>query len=341
MKDKIEKLQQLAELYKDGILTKEELEEEKRKILADKPAEASQSPNIPTPPPFPPRPSQLDPNDNHSITDGQKPKLSPNKKRLIYIAASIIVLIGIGVFVGLYQHHQAVVAQEREQARLDSIAEVERRIIAQQREDSIRHDAEMRNFTTPDLALYGLHGHVKSLKILKGLDFMPYPFSSYSIDFNYEGQLTGNNPIKEYVKKNFGLDPSTVKIKRDNNGFIINVTDGHNWEQLNLSWKGYKIISFEDWDGDCSININYTYRNNEVSEYNSLGGCIGSYDERKCQYSNYQYDKYDNWIQCDYYLTGIFQEYQYDSYTDEDRLIYQETIPPKSGKILREIEYYE
>lgn len=339
MKDKIEKLQQLAELYKDGILTKEELEEEKRKILADKPAEASQSPNIPTPPPFPPRPSQSDPNDNHSITDGQKPKLTQNKKRLIYIAASIIVLIGIGVFVGLYQHHQAVVAQEREQARLDSIAEVERRIIAQQREDSIRHDAEMRNFTTPDLALYGLHGHVKSLKILKGKNYVPYALTSPSVDFTYDGKLTSNNPIKDYFQKNFDLNPSTLKIKKNNDGFIIQVTDGTEWEQVSFEWDRHKLISFKDESGDCSMTWEYKYGANIVSEINFQGACIGSLHQRDSRYTNYQYDKYDNWISCEYYQTGFNDEYYDDGY--EEFLTSHVVIPPKSGKILREIEYYE
>lgn len=152
---KINKLKELGELYKKGILTKEELENEKKKLLSDnKTTDSFRKENNSD---YLSRSTDDKPHINTEIKIANRkasfqPKpLSPSKKRLIYILAAIVILIGIGVFIGLFQHHQSVIAQQKEQARLDSIAEVERlaeikrqdsiaevkRILEMQRQDSI------------------------------------------------------------------------------------------------------------------------------------------------------------------------------------------------------------
>lgn len=344
--DKVEKLKQLSELYKSGILTKEELEAEMKKVLGDKTKDEKNKNEGYSP-------SQRVANQksqrkqttftDKSYGDNPNRKLAPINKKIIYFIAVIIILIGIGVFIGLYQHHQnqIALAKEREQARLDSIAEVER-LLEIHRQDSIRHDAEIREFTSPDLALYGLHGRVKSLKIIQGFDFSPEPFSSHLVSFTYDGVLNDNNIIKDFVKKNYDMDPSTLKIKKNKSGFITHISDGMDWEHLDLNWKENKLISYKEGGGDCEIRITYNYIDNLVSGYKSESSCIGYLGILNCQYSNFEFDRYDNWIKCDYHQTGYNNEYDYDGDEyEEEKLIKHETLKPKTGVIIREIEYYD
>ena len=82
---------------------------------------------------------------SHSLPELEiHPSNPSNKKKWWWLAAVLIVLIGTGVFVGLYQHNQYLKEQEelarREQLRRDSIAAVEAELarLEQLRQDSIR-----------------------------------------------------------------------------------------------------------------------------------------------------------------------------------------------------------
>lgn len=160
--NKIEKLKQLSELYKEGILTKEELEIEKQKVLSDNLSDGSSIENKKD---LRPLVSNLDNPDisskkeskerPHRNSDNGLTNIIPTGKKFIYLVATIVLLIGIGVFFGIYQHHQSIIAQQKEQDRIDSIAEMERlmeirrqdsiaevqRILEIQRQESIRRDS--------------------------------------------------------------------------------------------------------------------------------------------------------------------------------------------------------
>lgn len=330
--NKIEKLKQLSELYKEGILTKEEVEQEKKKILAEDESQTERNTS--------PGPSRTTPTyDNGDEEDEIK---SARKKKLIYGGIALIILIGIGVFIGLYQHHQnrITLENEREQARLDSIAEVERQI-AQQREDSIRHDAEIREFTSPDLALYGLHGKVKSLKIIKGLNYYPYPFSAKKIEFTEEGDLKSNKPIKDYAINYIGMLPEfKININKNADGYVANVKSSEegsmtlNWQNGQLKSYKWNFYEFED-------EVNYTYNGNLVSEYKSQNFSLGSSIYISILYNNYEFDKFDNWIKCNYRMTGTSEEGE-PGYDDEEvAVVSVQKIGPETGTIELEIEYYE
>lgn len=133
-KDKVDKLIQIAELYKEGLLTKEEFEQEKKRILSMKESNEEVVRNerikIEEKKPGLPNPQIIQPGwkENQSLYPTSTTKNSSNKNKVIYLVSALIILIGIGVFIGLYQHHQSTVVKQREQARLDSITEVERQL---------------------------------------------------------------------------------------------------------------------------------------------------------------------------------------------------------------------
>ena len=330
--NKIEKLKQLSELYKEGILTKEEVEQEKKKILAE---DESQIESNSATGPYKTSSSY----DNGYDEDETK---SARKKKLIYCGIALIILIGIGVFIGLYQHHhnRITLEKEREQARLDSIAEVERQI-AQQREDSIRHDAEIREFTSPDLALYGLHGKVKSLKIIKGLNYYPYPFSAKKIEFTEEGDLKSNKPIKDYAINYIGMLPEyKININKNADGYVANVKSSEEGS-MTLYWQNGLLKSFK-WDFyEFENEATYSYNDNILTEYRIQDSSMTGSNYTSITYNNYEYDRFDNWIKCSYTMTGSYEEVEPGVDYDEDYVPSVTKIGPKTGSIELEIEYYE
>lgn len=351
--DKIEKLKQLSELYKAGILTKEEVEQEKNKILGKvqlthisegepnaqnkENGEISQPNNNDKDEAEFPEPSPSNP--TYEDYDNKEDEIKEaRKKRLIYGCILLLILIGIGVFIGLYQHRQNQIAyaKEREQARKDSIAEVERMII-KHREDSIKEE-KLRNFTSPDLALFNLHGHVKSVKIRKGQVYTPYIFGVPEIHFTYEGQFK-HSLIEDVAKLFYDMDPSTLRIKKNERGYIIKIAESNDLEEINLYWDENKLTSYEERNGGDKTKVNYNYRDNVVIDFISQSSNEVFLAKEYCQYTNYKYDNFNNWISCEYNITGFFNYYNDDG--NGEKLISHKTIEPKAGVILREIEYYE
>lgn len=231
--NKIEKLKQLSKLYKDGILTKEELELEKKKVLGENTSSIMETNLIKEKEPVKPIEDEepkitynvkkigTDPNsDKHGIT--------PNKKKVIYFIAAILILIGVGVFFGIYQHHQSVIAQQKEQARLDSIAEVERlreirrrdsiaevrRLLEIQRQDSIAKIKAMKISPEKLLKFKTYKDGEKYFLITDNLEnylqSIGYDLINKSTYYSEEG-TDGTGPLTKHIKYVYKKGNSVVE----------------------------------------------------------------------------------------------------------------------------------
>lgn len=150
------------------------------------------------------------------------------------------------------------------------------------RQDSIRQDSIMRrNFLTPDLAFYDLHGDVKECVFdhspKEGVEFVIYRFPEKNISFNEAGEITNLKDPNDY--------------QRDESGYIIS------------SWK----VNY-DWDNERLISFTYdlTYSSNEVYLKYNENGLLLSADEYEYSddihhhnnyiISDYEVDEVGNWV---------------------------------------------
>lgn len=347
--NKISKLKALSELYKAGILSKEELEIEKKKLLGDSnkdkaPETRNEESNSSS---FSEKNDEnieiqhpsLNEDSNNEQTEQTEEFNSrslsnwivENKTKFYYLTASLLILIGIGIFIGLYQHreNQIAFAKEREQNRLDSIAEVER-LMAKHIEDSIRHDFDIRNFTSPDLDLFDLHGKVKSVKLLvnKFYDYLPYSLATYNLKFDDKGKCLN---LKESINKWYN-DNSPVSIERNEDGFIKEFVLNNDWGQAAwFEWNGRKLKAYSTGQTNVghsgySYDVTYNSENFVVSVYCEGGGGQMS-KESTTKFFDFKMDKYGNWTKCQYR-------------TEETIYTFDENTEINEGWLTREIQYY-
>ena len=226
-----------------------------------------------------------------------EPNKGGNGKKLLIICAAVAV-VAIAAFVGVSSHKKYVaerqaaaeLAAQMEQARRDSIAEVERLIAVQ---DSIRRDSiERRNFLTPDLAFNDLHGHVKKYT-LSSTQYDGYNSSPYLFDEN--GSWTNPPTWSAEDRQSFPDRTKKRMVVRNNDGYIVKIYESPecDYESCTYSWKNDKVVA-KIWNEDeCYL---YTYNDNGDLIKNHEKCEKGEINDIYYTYSNYVYDDLGNWI---------------------------------------------
>ena len=223
-----------------------------------------------------------DPDSNHNNPRGP----------WIWIIIALIIIALIAVAAALYYKHTETQKREQERQRIeaeqhrrDSIAAEQARLEAeaaaaaeQARCDSL----EWVNFTTPDLILLDLHGHVKSVSVSG--DIYMTTLYSFSQSFN----LDENGKITNLI------------LSRNSNGQITSIKKKCEYmpdyyDQLTIKWTGETPSQLNgngiDWASEQSL----TYSNNRlISSYSD--------DYAECWHfmttnsiSPTECDEYGNW----------------------------------------------
>ena len=176
-------------------------------------------------------------------------------------------------------------SKEKEQAHQDSIAASAE--LEEARLDSIRQDSiDRRNFTSPDLAFYELHGDVKKCVYKRKFGYSPED----CITFDENGKWT-NDQWSKYEKKYCPDRTKHPRVTRNKDGYITKIycECDFDYEYINVKWKNGKVQK-------CFLS---TYR------YNDDGLVIGCVDDEEfdyqesATYSNYVLDDMGNWIKRD------------------------------------------
>lgn len=240
-------------------------------------------------------------------------------KKLLYIfaTAALTMTMSCGNSEKAGQSEKSV----EDSLRADSIKKVEMAIEAQRqdsiRQDSIRQDSLRRYRVTPDLALFNLHGPVKSVTFNKGY----YGEELRSATFSEDGTLQSTG---------------SFKMKRNGNG-LVTYLSGHYCgltDNYSISYKGNKPISVRneghEWGGTSYL----TYNNDGFVASESKSGVAECYTIKtsiKYKYTNV--DKYGNWTARKKVRTNILIE---DGLEDEPPTKEITTISE-----VRTITYYE
>lgn len=134
--------------------------------------------------------------------------------------------------------------------------------------DSIQEEI----FTTPDLSLFQLKGHVKKCII------------------PYEGL---GDEIYEFDKDGNLISPKYEKIKRDANGAIIEYYDPERKSTIRITWKNGKVKDVTELFDD---GYNYSCYGYEYDENNNIVQMGIAHVALPYNYSDYKFDEFGNWI---------------------------------------------
>lgn len=150
-------------------------------------------------------------------------------------------------------------------------------------------------FTSPDLSLYQLKGHVKEC-IIPGDDMG---------DFIYKFDENGNL-----------ISPKYEKIERDKNGAIIEYYNPETECTTRVKWEDGKVIGQTDLFGDIynSSSTSYKYDNE-----NNIAQSVQEGIAFVINYSNYKFDEFGNWISRTQEANGAsWEESRYITYYGSD-----------------------
>lgn len=127
-------------------------------------------------------------------------------------------------------------------------------------------------FTSPDLSLFQLKGHVKKCIIAD----------------EYMGDI-----VYEFDKDGMLISPKYERIERDANGAIIEYHDPKRESTVRVKWENgnVKEVTELDDDGYNSDAYGYEYdKNNNIVEMIQAGVAF------PYNYSDYKFDEFGNWI---------------------------------------------
>lgn len=183
------------------------------------------------------------------------------------------------------------------------------------RQDSLRQDSLNRNFSTPDLALFDVHGKVKSIVYVTGSkENMPLPFFklNYTFKFTEQGQL---EDLKSMIRKvifdenyNYYITAKT-NSKRELTKVLLEWerNSGEDGEaficSLRFNWKNGKIIKFQEHATHETKDFVISYDNNRINQIKEEFGDQGSEITCKYKFEGYKFDQTGNWIECDIIFT--------------------------------------
>lgn len=215
---------------------------------------------------------------------------SNNKKRRTWIWIIVILVLIVLIAIEAIYLYCDNKAQEQEQMRIeaeqhrrDSIAAEQARLEAEAREaaEQARRDSiDWVSFTTPDLTLLDLHGHVKSVTLSGDVNINLIDYCSKKFNLNENGEIT--NLV---ATRNKDGQITSIKKKYQHDDYDI----------INIKWSGTfpKHISGNgiDWGSDETL----TYSNGTLcSVYsNSWNECYSSTTTQTV--SPTEFDNYGNW----------------------------------------------
>lgn len=318
--------------------------------LANPHSHISDSPSTPNTPPPPPQPYNTPsadvpaehsplpyPEDNGYTPYGNDNFNSPNNNdnnnrsnRALWIVIIILLIAAAGIGTYFYidskNQQKREETERREQHRRDSIAAEEARLEAlarlaaleKQRLDSI----EWYSFTSPDLTLLDLHGHVKSVSYNEQAHELSYLYTfATSFKLNEQGQL----------------QLSKLSASRNADGQITKVTDPAEFDghYMSISWSGNKPETFDGFWVEGGEYGSFEYSDGELKYIQSTGGGEGCSFSENTSITHLETDDHGNWTKIKLSINGTNEcedAYDYQYFHQEP---YSNTII-----ITRRIEYY-
>lgn len=194
-------------------------------------------------------------------------------------------------------------------------------------QEELNEDA-YRNFTSPDLQLFNLHGKVKSVSY-SSKTFFPNFLGDFNgpINFDTEGKCTNIKAVAKTV-----LGNGSIQMVRNDKNQITKLANNNPYDdkqEFKLGWKDGRLSSYkyEYWEGGNDVKISY---NNDLPKTTKgYGGGEGETDEITGKYSNFVFDDMGNWISCDYKVTTkswfdwpADATYQHANYTIKRKITY-------------------
>lgn len=183
-------------------------------------------------------------------------------------------------------------SQQAEQARQDSLrqadsitaalqaAEVEKE--EQRRQDSI----EWASFQSKDLAFYGLHGHVKTLKA-------DYQLVEFDENGNVQ-KVDGKDPFNASYEDQ---GDSYYSLSRNEEGYLSTET-GWEWS-TDYTWKDGRIVSYYNVAETWTTKATYTYddEGNLIEEKGTSSEYEGDTEKFRYKYTYTKRDVMGNWTE--------------------------------------------
>lgn len=260
---------------------------------------------------------QTDPTDEVSQVEDTE----NNHKTLYLLPTLLILLIGCSVGYYFYIDHQNRIAENLrlEQLRKDSIVAAEREAA---RLDSLRQDSiERRNFTSPDLAFAELHGKVKTCVWESKVSFLHY---DGELTFSEDGTLS---PHKGH------------KFVRNKEGRITNVKykeyySDQDFFDYSYVWKDGRIVSNSYTAWEASGDSKYFYDDNGLlKKETSESSAEGTNWLSTVIYSDYEFDKWGNWVKREVKIMSTESYDGEDSTTDTAYYTETRTITYDNGYV--------
>lgn len=265
--------------------------------------------------------------------------------RVVWIWIIILLLAGGGIGTYLYLDNKNKSKQNehdrQEQLRRETIAgenardekaraEARARAEAEARKQMRRDSLDWYSFTSPDLNLLDVHGHVKSL------------------DYSFSDDKSGPYFIFKF-QQNFKFNEqgilSNITATRNNLDQITDIKQNLNDEY----YSDFLNMSIE-WSGDFPYIIRgYTTYYNETSTLNYINGRLKSinsdygtqYDtsiKQTIEINPETIDRHGNWTTARVVVNGIVETYEWSDVMQEEFTKSQEVY--YTYTIIREIEYY-
>lgn len=262
-------------------------------------------------------------------------------KNWIFVTGCIV-LIGFIVTILIVKHNAYKEAQKLELARIEQLKQDS--IIATQIEADrqLRRDSIFRNFHSPDLTLFNLKAPVKTLKTnddkyLYGL------LEGEKIEFDKIGFWVNYKDIIVSYSNNCKI----ISIERDNKGFInkINFEEGvGDLYYYSFKWEDDKIVSYFIYGYEMDVEAIINYKNDLLKTIEEKERGIEYEFFDNLNFSDYQLDKWGNWIECkqDSKSWTVFEEHDWDSYNEGWIDYKRKSDIKKESKILKQIiSYYD
>ena len=235
----------------------------------------------------------IDDEESESQFDVCTPQQGGGLKWILIVLAILVIGGGVGYYFYADNKAKKEIALAAEQARLDSIEAARLDSIEAARLDSIRQDSiARRNFTTPDLAIKELHGHVAKCEWLYGDGAQ-----QTTLSYNYDGKLISTE-----------CEGESYTYTRDKNGQIINeikttyslgnIVYKYKWKDNKISVKQSVSTTYPD----CPIGYSdyYFYNSDNLLAYETSDDSVfeggGQIRNFKTVYSDYKFDEMGNWI---------------------------------------------
>jgi len=274
--------------------------------------------------------------------------------------AIIVLLIGGGIYAYFYMQHK----HEKEQAELREEQEAEEEARLEREKaiaDSIAYNDSLRlNFTSPDLAMFNLKGHVKSVMTKRdnydgGQSIMLMLFNDKNISFDYDGNCTS-------LASELG-SATTPSISRSGD-YITDIDFNYSYDSeddYSFTWSGNRITNAKNIFNNGSYSDSYTaYDGNDPASISQTYTWTSDYDSYSSNKHTITFtitysdrDEYGNWTKAQVSGSGTetrkWSEEERHEYWNGYYWDYSTTNVPKtetenvnfSYTITRYIDYHE